>query len=84
MIERVPMQFPDIPDTLPERAVLSINRLHKRYEACVSAASIAPIFLKKGLLTEAEGYVEQAKRRILNAQARSSHTADPGTSAGDD
>ena len=80
------MQFPDIPDTLPERAALSLNRLHKRYKACVDAASMAPMFFKKWLLIEAEGYVEQAQRCILkeNVQAGSSHTADPDTSAGDD
>ncbi|MEC8306673.1 MAG: hypothetical protein VXZ72_02305 [Chlamydiota bacterium] len=76
------MQFPEIPDDLPTSVKNHLNRLRKKYGGYMISIRFNPPFADE-LLKKAEGLVEQAER-MLNDQAQSSRTADPGTSADDD
>lgn len=76
------MQFPEIPDDLPTPVKKRLNSLRSKYGGYMASIRFSPL-LGDELLKKAEGLVEQAER-ILNAQARSSHTDDLDTSADDD
>lgn len=78
------LQFPKIPDELPTHVKNRLNELRSKYQWYMTSIRFSEPLIRDELLRKARGFVEQAERIILNAQALSSHTADPNASGRDD